>query len=353
MLWDLMGHEWAVKLLSEHIRNGGVRHAYLYTGPAGVGKRTLALRFAQALMCANPPAPGEFCGTCRPCKMTVQQQFPDLAIIQAETIGGEFKVDSVRELQHTLSLTPYESTRRVAILLRFQEANENAQNALLKTLEEPPDKAILLLTADTPENLLPTITSRCELFRLRPLAVDTLTDALIEKLSLSHTDALSLSRISGGRPGIALKLHMDEALNANRKEWTDHLLTLLGENLAQRFEFVGKLTKLSNPSKEERDLLRMRLREGFIFWQSLWRDVMLQAAGLGAEIANVDYRSQIESLAKAVDENEAGSQIQRLEVTSSRLGNANIQLLIEVLVMSLPSVNGKATPSNLPQISKN
>ena len=62
MSWDLMGHEWAVKLLTEHIRSGGVRHAYLFTGPAGVGKRTLALRFAQALVCANPPAAGEFCG---------------------------------------------------------------------------------------------------------------------------------------------------------------------------------------------------------------------------------------------------------------------------------------------------
>ena len=348
MSWDLMGHEWAVKLLSEHIRCDGVRHAYLFTGPAGVGKRTLALRFAQALLCANPPAPGEFCGMCRPCKMTVQQQFPDLAIIQAETIGGEFKVDAVRELQHILSLTPYESTRRVAVLLRFQEANENAQNALLKTLEDTPDKAILLLTADTPENLLPTITSRCELFRLRPMAVDTLTEALTRKLNISREDALSLSRISGCRPGIALKLHTDESLNANRREWTEHLLALLGENLAQRFEFVGKLTKLSNPSKEERDLLRMRLREGFIFWQSLWRDVMLQATGLGAEISNLDYRPQIESLAKEVDENEAGSQINRLEVTSSRLGSANIQLLIEVLLMSLPSVNGKATPTNLP-----
>lgn len=338
-----MGHEWAVKLLGEHIRSGGVRHAYLFTGPAGVGKRTLALRFAQALVCANPPAPGEFCGTCRPCKMTTQQQFPDLAILQADTIGGELKVDAVRELQHTLSLTPYEATRRIAVLLRFQEANENAQNALLKTLEEAPEKVILLLTADTAENLLPTITSRCELLRLRPLAVDTLTDELTERLSLQRNDAESLARISGGRPGVALKLHSDENLNANRKEWMDHLISLLGENLAQRFDFVEKQVRLRNPTKEERDLLRMRLREGFIFWQSLWRDVMLQSAGLGAEIANVDYRPQIEWLAKEVDETEAGSQIQQLEVTSHRLGSANIQLLIEVLVMSLPTVNGKAT----------
>jgi DNA polymerase III subunit delta' len=341
MSWNIMGHEWAVKLLSEHIRSGGERHAYLITGPAGVGKRILALCFAQALLCANPPEPGDFCGECRPCKMTALQQFSDLTILQADTIGGEMKVDVVRELQHTLSLTPYEAPRRVALLLRFQEANENAQNALLKTLEEAPGKSILLLTADTAENLLPTIVSRCELLRLRPLAVETLTESLVDKMSLQRNDAASLARISGGRPGIALKLLADENLNANRREWTDHLLALLGETLAQRFEFVDKQVKLRNNSKEERDLLRMRLREGFIFWQSLWRDVMLQSAGLGSEIANVDYRPRIEKLASEVNENEAGRQINLLEKSSTRLGSANIQLLIEALVMNMPTVNEK------------
>jgi len=334
-----MGHDWAVHLLGEHIRGGGVRHAYLFTGPAGVGKRTLAMRFAQALVCQHPPAPGEFCGLCRPCRMTLQQQFPDLTFVQAETIGGDLKVDAVRELQHSLSLTPYEADRRIAVMLRFQEANENAQNALLKTLEEAPGRSILLLTADTPENLLPTIVSRCELLRLRPLAVDELANQLTEKLTIPGDEALTLARISGGRPGIALNLYGDGSLNTNRRQWMDHLLTLLGESLAQRFDFVEKQVKLKNSNKEERDLLRMRLREGFIFWQSLWRDVLLQSSGLGNEIANVDYRSQIEKLAGAVNASEAGAQISRLETTSNRLGNANIQLLIEAQVMTLPRVN--------------
>lgn len=334
-----MGHDWAVNLLGEHIRSDGVRHAYLFTGPAGVGKRTMALSFAKALACKAPPSPGAFCGQCRPCQMIARQQFSDLAVLQAETVGGEMKVDTVRELQHTLSLTPYESDRRIAILLRFHEANENAQNALLKTLEEAPGKSILLLTADTPENLLPTIVSRCELLRLRPLSVDALGGQLQKNLDIHLTRALALARISGGRPGIALRFHNDPDLEANRRQWLDHLLSLLGESMAQRFDYVEKQVKLKNATKEERDLLRMRLRDGFIFWQSLWRDVLLQSSGMGEEIANVDYRPQVEKLAAAVNAVEAGEQIARLETVSTRLGNANIQLLIESLVMSLPAVS--------------
>ena len=333
-----MGHEWAVDLLSEHIRSGGVRHAYLFSGPAGVGKRTLALRFAQALACKNPPAPGDFCGSCRPCVMIGRQQFSDLAVLQAETVGGEMKVDTVRELQHSLSLTPYESERRIAVLLRFHEANENAQNAMLKTLEEAPGKSILLLTADTPENLLPTIVSRCELLRLRPLSVEALAGQLQTTSGIPANDSAMLARISGGRPGIALQLHSNPDLAANRRQWMDHLMFLLGETMAGRFEFIEKQVKLRNSSKEERDQLRMRLREGFIFWQSMWRDVLLQSSGMGGEIANVDYRDRVEKLAGSVNAVEAGEQIKRLESASTRLGSANIQLLMESLVMSLPEV---------------
>ena len=99
-------------------------------------------------------------------------QHPDMSVIQAETEGGILKVEQVREVQRTLNLKPYQSKYRVVLFLRFQEANDNAANALLKSLEEAPAHAILLLTADTPEQLLPTIVSRCEI--LRPLSIKPL-----------------------------------------------------------------------------------------------------------------------------------------------------------------------------------
>jgi DNA polymerase-3 subunit delta' len=172
--WNLLGHEWAVQLLSGQLERNSLRHAYLITGPAGVGRRTLALSLAQAVNCPTPLAPGFPCQTCRTCSQIARQQHPDLAIIQAEEVGGTLKVDQVRELQRSLNLAPYQARYRVALLLRFEEAHPSAANALLKTLEEPASQVILILTASSPDALLPTVVSRCEVFRLRPHTPDAL-----------------------------------------------------------------------------------------------------------------------------------------------------------------------------------
>src|SRR5512139_4054575 len=113
MNWSLLGHEWAVDLLSQHVAQGQVRHAYLFTGPQGVGRRTLALRLAQALDCPQPTAPGQPCLKCSTCQRIQKMAYPDLSVVQAEQVGGTLKVEQVRELQHALSLAPYEGRYRV------------------------------------------------------------------------------------------------------------------------------------------------------------------------------------------------------------------------------------------------
>src|SRR5512136_3216514 len=130
--WGLSGHEWAVELLKQHLKHDSVRHAYLFSGPPGLGRRTLGLRLAQALNCPQPVAAGEPCGKCKTCQQIERMQYADLAVIQAEKEGGTLKVEQVRSLRQSLVLKPYQGKYRVALFLRFQEANDNAQNALLK-----------------------------------------------------------------------------------------------------------------------------------------------------------------------------------------------------------------------------
>src|SRR6185369_3386264 len=112
------------------------------------------------------------------CKQIEAMQHADLSIVQADAEGGTMKVDQIREARRLLAYKPYQSNYRVALFLRFHEANDSAANALLKTLEEAPSYAVLILTADNPEQLLPTIISRCEVLRLRPLKFEEVQRAL-------------------------------------------------------------------------------------------------------------------------------------------------------------------------------
>ena len=215
--WNLIGHEWAVDMLHQQVAHGEARHAYLFCGPPGLGRRTFALRLAQALNCTKTIAPGIPCGVCRDCKQIEEMRHPDMNVIQAvdedgiSKENGTLKVDQVRAVQHSLSLRPYQAKYRVALFLRFQEANDNAANALLKTLEEAPAHAILLLTADTPEQLLPTIISRCEVLRLRALPISAIESDLLER-GVDEERARLLAHISGGRPGYARRLVDDLTL---------------------------------------------------------------------------------------------------------------------------------------------
>ncbi len=323
----MLGHEWAVDMLRQHAARGEVRHAYLFCGPPGLGRRTLALRLAQALNCTNPIADGEPCGQCRDCKQIEAMQHPDMNVIQADSEGGTLKVDQVREVQHSLSLKPYQAKYRVALFLRFQEANDNAANALLKTLEEAPAHAILLLTADNPEQLLPTIVSRCEILRLRALPFKTIEADLLSR-GLDEERARLLSHISGGRPGYARKLVDDFSLLEKREERLDDLQTLLHAPRVEKFSYADKLSK-------DKDAMR----QAIMIWLSYWRDVMLRAAQAETTLVNIDRNMEIEFLASRLDLSIARRVVGELESALEKMDkNVNSKLLAEVLLLDWPKV---------------
>jgi len=323
--WDLLGHEWAVDMLKQHIAGETVRHAYLFSGPPGLGRRTLALRFARALNCTQPPAPGASCGVCRDCKQIENMGHPDLSVVQAETDGGTLKVDQVREVRRSLTLKPYQARYRVALFLRFQESSEGAANALLKTLEEAPAHAILILTADNPEQLLPTITSRCEILRLRPLPVESIESHL--KAHDADADAARLiAHVSNGRPGYALRLLVDESALEFRAERLAELGEMLSSTRVQKFKYAESLAK----DKE-------RMRQTLLVWLSYWRDVLLRASGAATPIANIDQDESISSLAESLALEGARHVTRDMESALERLErNVNPRLLAEVLLLDLP-----------------
>jgi DNA polymerase-3 subunit delta' len=330
MDWHIHGQEWAVKLLKSHAGGDKLRHAYLFTGPEGVGRQTLAVRFAQALNCTTPPEPGGFCGVCRDCRQIEALSHPDLSLLQPEEGHKDILIDQVRALQHTLALSPYAGAYRMALLPDFHRATTQAANALLKTLEEPPDRVILLLTAIAPESLLPTIVSRCEVIRLRPASLGSAQDYLRETQGLSADMARLLAHVSGGRIGAARRLAEDPDALASRQEQLETLLDLLPATRNERFTQAERIAKTS-------DKARQNTSQVLRTWLSFWRDVFLRASGGPSALINIDIEQEIDRIAGQVSPEQARNLVLVHEQALEQLdAYANVRLLLETVMLQWP-----------------
>ena len=330
--WQIHGHDWAVKLLRSHAAGDKLRHAYLLVGPQGVGRRTLALRFAQALNCQEATEPGGFCSDCRECRQIWAMQHPDMSLLAPEEGHKDIRIDQVRALQHTLALSPYSAQYRIALLPDFQRATEEAANALLKTLEEPPDKVILLLTADTLESLLPTIVSRCEVIRLRPASIADAEAYLQDERSLSGEKAHLLAHLSGGRIGAAIHLAEEPDSLNRRNETLETLLELLSATRVERFRLAESLARPYDKARE-------KAGAAIPIWLSFWRDVFVDASGAGLPLVNVDFEDRVDQVAAALDLAKARALVLAHEEALAQLdAYANVRLVLEDLMLRWPRV---------------
>lgn len=337
--WNMTGHQWAVDMLRHQAAQGDMRHAYLFCGPPGLGRRTLALRFAQAVNCPTPSAPGEPCGACRDCRQIDAMQHPDLTIIEPTvkdpddkdrlipSPNGLIRIDQIRDVQKAINLKPYQARYRILIFKNFDKANDESSNALLKTLEEAPVRAILILTTENPEQLLPTIISRCEVLRLRPLPI-TDVEADLTQQGVDADRARLLAHISGGRPGFARRLLQDDSLLGEREEHLNDLQTLMRASRVEKFAYADRISK----DKEA-------MRKALVFWLTCWRDVMMRVAGSESPLVNVDRAAEIGDLAGRLDLSTVRRVLTELEGALEKLDrNVNSRLLMEVLLLDLPKI---------------
>jgi len=202
---DILRGQRSLKKLAAFIRRGNIPHALLFTGAAGTGKQAAAQIFAMACNCEtkqeNPPSEdggflSQFSCNCRSCRKIRSGSHPDIHYVEPE--GVLIRIDRIREMCDVLTMKPYEAKIRVAIISRSQAMNPEAANALLKMLEEPPARTVLILTAEQNSDLLPTIVSRCQEVRFTPLSQETVRNMLMEKHSLNAAEADIMALLSGG-----------------------------------------------------------------------------------------------------------------------------------------------------------
>lgn len=205
----IVGHDAIVARLQHALEMGRPGHAWLFHGPGGVGKRTLALAWIQSLFCSTPirEASGvSGCGRCLTCRKCAEGHHPDLRILEVEENKSRISVDQVRDLTRFIAFTPLEAAWKAAIIDDAAWMNEAAANALLKTLEEPPSGSLLILVTERPGALLPTIRSRCLKERFALLDDASLTRLLERLAPESDPDARQAAiGLAGGSVGVALR----------------------------------------------------------------------------------------------------------------------------------------------------
>jgi DNA polymerase-3 subunit delta' len=332
MEWDYVGNEWAVNMLQQQVVHGSTRHAYILAGPDGLGKRTLAIRFIQALNCTKAEGNGNPCMECRSCRQIEAMQYSDLQVVEKLEDKSEIRKEQVDEVNRFLSLSPYESKSKTSILIDFQSASTEAQNALLKTLEEAPGNSMIIITVDSVDNLLPTTVSRCEVLSLRPLPAREVAFALVSRLKVEGQLAELLGHISGGRFGYARLLAEEPDLLEQRSTWLDEWVELFGMTRVQRFKYIENKLSRRGDLKKQREMLVGMIE----CWASFVRDVLLATNTAAAGPMNFDRKQTITRLEAQLGSTNCVRIIRNLEQASNRIDRYyNPRLVMEMLMLEL------------------
>jgi DNA polymerase-3 subunit delta' len=399
------GHPAALAAIGARIR-AGAAGAVLFVGPPGVGKTTLALDLAAGLLCTAADPAARPCGMCRACRLVVGRVHPDVHHLGPEgpgrqvVIGGPGKPRGIRDLIAELALLPVEGAARVAVVESAHRMNEDAQAALLKTLEEPPTATTIILCADAEEALLPTIRSRCARIRLGPVGVRDIEAIVTEHGAGDPPVAARAARIAHGRPGLALRWTRAPDALRDRDAIGRSLLDLVDARPAERLAGIRALASqaaaistigieastagvgdvTTPPTGQPRTTIaraarpveddtaadsgeptdaagddaigpartpateRRRAAEALVaVWSDSTRDLLLCKAGLDGSVRDLGTLDDVRGVAARLERDELHAFLERLTQTAVLIaGNVSPELVLDDLALAWPRAARRA-----------
>lgn len=300
---EVIGHRRVIALLSRSVAREILPPALLFAGPAGVGKRKTAVALAETINCLQPAStdalPRDACGTCASCRRIARGVHPDVLVIEPGDLGS-IRIEQVREVVDRAGYRPFEGRRRVVIVDGADAMVDAAQNALLKTLEEPPSASMFVLVSAMPDALLPTVLSRCPRLRFGELSPAEIAEALMRDHDYDEAEARAAAVEADGSIGRALSAASADVAEA--REVARRLLeqTARVSDPSRRLDLARSVTPAGTgkTSGAERDQLAACLRA----LASLLRDIgLLGAQGDQALLANADLAPQLRALATVYD----------------------------------------------------
>lgn len=271
--WKIWGQNGLVSDLQRSFPSS-IRHAYVISGPDFSGKTALAMAFAKALLCTQPPIAGEFCDTCRGCRTTSRGLHPDMAnfdlvwqseITKTDRKGQTLNIDTVRQISRSVSMRPAEGRWRVVIVDDVETMQETAQEAFLKTLEEPPPYTVMMLLTTDASTLLPTILSRCTQLHMGTVSIDDVYSALTA-FGIAEHAARETSRMSQGLVGWALRAVADPAMIEQRRTETNRALAWIASS---SYERMVTAVRFADRFAADKEALFDDLRVVMLCWRSI------------------------------------------------------------------------------------
>lgn len=320
---DIVGQSSVVNRLKQIIESQRIGHAYLLVGPEGIGKKTIANIFARGIMCKSQGH--RPCDLCRSCRQFNSGNHPDVYRVRKGD-KASIGVEQIRNMLEDMHLRPYESDRKVYIIEDAHVMTVQAQNAFLKTLEEPPFFATIILLAEKANELLPTILSRCQVFRLQRLTREEVCTIITGHFDMPRERAMLFAGLSDGLPGKGLQLAGSQEFHQMRSDIFEFLEKILDYSEIDRMAQWELFNQYKDRIDEILDML------------AIWfRDVLAyKETGDFELVINIDRLTMLEKQASLFTSRRIRSIIECIEHTRRMLkGNANYQLTIENLLLNI------------------